>query len=342
MSKFTTFLLKVASRCNLDCTYCYEFKLADQSWKDQPHLMTSEVWRVSAEKISDYALKHELLSVGINLHGGEPLLLGKKNIRFLLSDFKSILSKNNINVSYGLQTNGVLLDQEWLDIFSEFNVRIGISLDGDPNAHDKNRVFFSGKGSYAIVREAINLCLSQAKNREVFGGTLAVIDVESDPIEVLHHFLDIGVKTVDFLFPDANWDSLPPGKKHFHETIYADWLIKVFNEYLRINDPSISIRIFETLIKLCLGYKHNMDIFGIAPIEILVISANGDLHALDSLKASLPTYLGKNILSDDFEYSTIAKTELGKAQTGGYENLADKCKACVNSLIPSFTYIRYG
>lgn len=328
MPKFTTFLLKVSSRCNLDCSYCYVFKLADQSWIDQPHLMTPEIWQTLARKIKTYAVTHELQSIGINLHGGEPLLLGKEKTELLLYDLHSIIDKAGINVSYGLQTNGTLLDQEWLDLFHKFNVRIGISIDGNQTTHDKNRKYHSGKGSYSAVSSAIDLCLSAEKNREVFSGTLAVINIEADPILTLHDFLNIGVKNMDFLLPDSNHFSYPLGKKDFADTIYGDWLIAMFDEYLRLNDPDISIRIFEVLMTLCLGYAHNMDVYGIAPIEILVIATNGDFHALDSLKASVPTYLGANILTDDLDYATIIETNLGQIQAGGYESLCSQCKQC--------------
>ncbi len=329
MSKFTTFLLKISNRCNLDCSYCYVFKRADRSWVDQPSFMTSEIWQTLARKIANYALKHQLQSIGVNLHGGEPLLFGKKQTELLLHDFHSILGNEGINVSYGLQTNGTLLDQEWLDIFRRFSVRIGISIDGNQATHDRNRKYPSGQGSYVAVRKAIDLCLSTEKNREVFSGILAVINIESNPVSTLHDFLDMGVNNVDFLLPDSNYSSYPPGKRDFTDTLYGDWLIAMFDEYLRINDPDISIRIFDVLMTLCLGYKHYMDAFGITPIEILVVATNGDLHALDSLRASVPTYLGANILTDDLEYTTVNESKLGRIQAGGYQSLCNKCKDCL-------------
>lgn len=328
MNHFTTFILKIASRCNLDCDYCYMYKLVDQSWVKQPRLMSSDIWCTSATKIADYAKKYDMNSVGINLHGGEPLLLGKQQTREMLSDFALIFDDKKIDVAYGLQTNGTLLDQEWIDLFREFDVRVGISLDGDQRSHDKNRTFHSGDGSYLEVKKGIDLFLSMPENREVFGGILAVIDVEADPVSTLHSLLDQGVQSMDFLFPEANHISIPTGKSYDNDTPYGDWLIKLFDEYLNLNNPKISIRIFEVLIALCLGYQQSIDIYGISPIEILVIETNGELNALDSLKASVPTYLGFNILTDDLDSDSLNASELIEIQTAGYDGLCNECKCC--------------
>jgi len=330
MPNFTTFILKVASRCNLDCSYCYMYKLADQSWVDQPNVMTSEIWQVSANKIASYAKKHQLSSVGIILHGGEPLLLGKQRTESILTDFHSALAKNGIKGSYGLQTNGTLLDENWIDLFHKFDVHIGISIDGDKDNHDKNRTYHSGQGSYSAVRKAIDLARSSPKGKDIFSGVLSVINIESDPIMTLHSFLDMGVKSIDFLFPDLNYESIPPGKEDFNNTPFGDWLISIFDEYLKLNDPDISIRMFEVLMSLCLGYQQDIDMFGCTPIKILVIETNGDLNALDCLKASVQTYLGANILNDDLECSTINHSELIKIQAGGYQSLCSKCQECDN------------
>jgi uncharacterized protein len=60
-----------------------------------------------------------------SLHGGEPLLLGKRKVEQL---FKIIMAKCGQN---GIQTNGLLIDNEWIDMFVKYNVNVGVSLDGD-------------------------------------------------------------------------------------------------------------------------------------------------------------------------------------------------------------------
>src|SRR5262249_15228527 len=70
------FVLKVHSRCNLACDYCYVYRMADQTWRDQPLAMSRETLRLAADRIAEHAARHRLSRVGVVLHGGEPLLAG--------------------------------------------------------------------------------------------------------------------------------------------------------------------------------------------------------------------------------------------------------------------------
>ncbi|MDX2778353.1 radical SAM protein, partial [Streptomyces caniscabiei] len=70
------FILKVHSRCNLDCDYCYVYHSADTSWQAKPRVMELAVGRQVVRRIAEHAVAHRLPDVRVVLHGGEPLLLG--------------------------------------------------------------------------------------------------------------------------------------------------------------------------------------------------------------------------------------------------------------------------
>src|SRR3954452_15941618 len=72
----SSYLLKVASRCNLACDYCYMYAHADQSWVHQPKFMSDDVVALAAERIREHAERHRRDRVAIIFHGGEPLLAG--------------------------------------------------------------------------------------------------------------------------------------------------------------------------------------------------------------------------------------------------------------------------
>src|SRR3954471_2388518 len=76
----TSFLLKVASRCNLACDYCYMYEHADQSWREQPGLMAEETRRQLAKRVGEYARAVHLSEFLVVFHGGEPLLAGHDRI----------------------------------------------------------------------------------------------------------------------------------------------------------------------------------------------------------------------------------------------------------------------
>lgn len=66
------FVLKMHSRCDLACDHCYVYEHADQSWRGRPLMASDEVLRATAERIADHAKIHEIATVHVVLHGGEP------------------------------------------------------------------------------------------------------------------------------------------------------------------------------------------------------------------------------------------------------------------------------
>src|SRR5215475_3140531 len=73
-------LLKVHSRCNLSCTYCYVYNHIDQQWRTQPMTMSRDTIDLAARRIAEHAQRHSLPSVTVILHGGEPLMAGAELI----------------------------------------------------------------------------------------------------------------------------------------------------------------------------------------------------------------------------------------------------------------------
>src|SRR3712207_5603019 len=66
----TSFLLKVASRCNLDCDYCYVYRGPDQSWRRKPKLMDPAVVEQTIFRIAQHVEAHRPPQVSVVLHGG--------------------------------------------------------------------------------------------------------------------------------------------------------------------------------------------------------------------------------------------------------------------------------
>lgn len=73
---FQQFILKIHSRCNLSCSYCYVYEMADQAWRRLPGQMSRAVADQAVRRIGEHARQHGLPSVDVILHGGEPLLAG--------------------------------------------------------------------------------------------------------------------------------------------------------------------------------------------------------------------------------------------------------------------------
>src|SRR6201999_2913275 len=73
---FTEFVIKIHSRCDLSCDYCYMYQMADQTWRDQPRKMSESTVDLAAKRIGEHARAHHLSQIAVTLHGGEPLLAG--------------------------------------------------------------------------------------------------------------------------------------------------------------------------------------------------------------------------------------------------------------------------
>src|SRR5579859_2613351 len=125
---FRQFILKVHSRCNLSCSYCYVYEMADQAWRHMPKRMSWAITGKAIDRIAEHAEEHGLVSVNVILHGGEPLLAGAEWLSDLVERLRARVSAQ-VNVS--LQTNGTLLDRPMLKTLKSLRVRVGVSLDGD-------------------------------------------------------------------------------------------------------------------------------------------------------------------------------------------------------------------
>jgi len=103
------FVVKVASRCNLDCDYCYEYNTGDSTWKLMPKYFSTNTAEKLITRIKEHNNIHDLGEVIISFHGGEPLLLGPKRLSELSNIFRSI-ETDNLEVSLTMQTNGTLMN----------------------------------------------------------------------------------------------------------------------------------------------------------------------------------------------------------------------------------------
>jgi uncharacterized protein len=324
--KISTYLLKVTEFCNLNCPYCYMFNLRDFAYKAKPKFMPLEIVEAFAPKAVALAQSQGVRRLTVSLHGGEPLLAGREWFRSAIRILRQA-GGDTVKFSFITQTNGVLLDEEWLEFLEEQNVTLGISMDGPRHIHDKTRINFAGRGSYDEVARGVTLASRRPK---IFGGVLCVMDPTTDGLEVYHHFRELGVEKIDFLWPlDHNWNAPPPSLMTEDATPYADYLIPIFDEWWQEGNGAIKIRYFTQLIKNIFGARRGgVDALGGNPVSIISIDSDGGIEPVDSLKACGDgfTEMGLNILKDPLE--AVYDQPLFQAAISGQDGLCEKCKAC--------------
>jgi uncharacterized protein len=322
---FTEFIIKIHSRCDLSCDYCYMYEMADQSWRDRPRRMTDEIAEHTAVRIGEHARTHHLRNISLILHGGEPLLAGPDLIQYLVTAVRDAVGSVTA-VHASVQTNGVGLDDLYLDLFSNLGIQVGVSLDGPATAHDRHRRFASGRGSHGAVTAGLRQ-LIEPRYRHLFSGLLCTIDLRNDPIETYQALLHFNPPKIDFLLPHGTWATPPPGRIAGDPgTPYADWLISIFDHWYPA--ARTRIRLFEDIMQLLLSGTSASEMVGLAPSTLLVIETDGAIEQGDVLKAAYHgapatgLHVSRDRLDAALMLPGVVARQLGKRA------LSDGCRAC--------------
>jgi uncharacterized protein len=279
--KLDTVLIKVASRCNINCKYCYVYNLGDTGWTKMPAQISMETIETISERLGDFCEEGQRPFATV-LHGGEPFLLGPMKLRLVLQALRSRLPQE---YPIGIQTNGILISDEILDICSEMRATISVSLDGPRSAHDKDRIGHDGKGTYDKVIKGLALLTSHKDRDFLFTGILSVVDPQTNPGKIYYFLRSLGAPSVDFLHRDGNHSNMPSGKDSFASTEYGQWFVQLLDVYLADPKP-IRIRFLDDLIKLTIGGTGTKDGTGLTDYGVLVVDTDGSIAKNDTLKSS--------------------------------------------------------
>ncbi|MDJ1485610.1 radical SAM protein [Cytophagaceae bacterium YF14B1] len=321
--KCRSLILKVASRCNLNCSYCYMYNAGDSTYQYQPAAMSKQIVEAVLIKVKAHCKKHKLKHFDFIFHGGEPLLLPKQfYIDFVAKADETL--RPEIIPHYSLQTNGTLLSVEWCKLLASLNIRLGVSLDGTAETNDRVRVDHRGKGSYHRIVKGLNTAL-QTSSYGFRPGLLCVIDPTSDPIATYNQLKNLS-DTISFLLPYATYEH-PPKDLTKSATPYADWLIAIYDQWIQQSHKP-QIRIFQQIMELILGIDRGFEYLGSTKNEFLVIETDGGIEAAGALKVCGEgfTKAGMNILSDQLD--DALQTDLIQLYYLSHHRLSRKCRLC--------------
>jgi uncharacterized protein len=317
-------VLKVHSRCDLACDHCYVYEAADQSWHGRPMVISEEVTAQAGRRIAEHAAAHSLPAVQVILHGGEPLLAGPARLRQIITTLRTALD-GVCDLDLRIHTNGVLLNERFCALFAEYQVKVGISIDGDQAANDRHRRYADGRSSYDQVIAAIGL-LGSSRFRDLYAGLLCTIDVANDPLVVYESLMDLRPPRIDFLLPHATWDH-PPARTAGAEAEYAQWLIAIFDRWLADGCPS-RIRTFDSILSTLRGGESHTEALGLDPAGLVVIETDGSYEQVDSLKAAFDgaPQTGTDVFGHSLD--TVAAHPGIQARQQGAAGLCRTCQRC--------------
>ncbi|KPH13095.1 hypothetical protein AMQ68_11425 [Chryseobacterium sp. ERMR1:04] len=301
------------------------YNLGDKTYLKQPKFMSIHTIKTFAEKLSGYSKENGLRSFQIVFHGGEPLLFPKEFYKESIRIFTETL--NDSYFDFVIQTNGVGLDEDWYALFNELNIRVGISMDGPKEYHDKYRVFHNGKGSYDEVRNAIQIGLDKGMH-----GVLSVVNLNITPLELYEEFKNLNIPSFNLLLPDGHFDKLPDDlikeKVNTHNyTPYADWLIELF--IIWKSDPDRpNMRFFKTLIQLIAGEEVGDQMVGLKKNGVAVVETNGNLEVADSIRACYEGITRNDINIHTHEIDAILEDPLFDIYINSHQMVNEKCLNC--------------
>jgi uncharacterized protein len=318
------FVIKVHSRCDLACDHCYVYEAADQSWRGRPAAISDDVVSQTAQRIAEHVSSHGLGTVQVVLHGGEPLLAGRTRLRRAITELQAAL-RGVCHLDLRIHTNGVLLDQDFCELFAEHGVRVGISIDGDQAANDRHRRYADGRSSYDKVIRAIGL-LRTGPFRDLYAGLLCTIDIANDPVAVYKSLMALQPPRIDFLLPHATWDR-PPARTRAAQSAYADWLIAIYDRWVTEGRPA-RIRTFDSIISTLSGGDSLTEALGLGPTGLMIIETDGSYEQVDSLKAAFDgaPETGMNVFDHALDLAAQHPGILARQQ--GLAGLCQTCQEC--------------
>lgn len=322
-SEISSIVLKLASRCNLNCSYCYIYNHEDRSYRRRPKFIRDEIYDATLARIREYCERRGSHAMSVVFHGGEPTLIGPDRFAELAMRARSYLDDRLRRLS--MQTNGTLLDDRWIEVIRRTGTSVGVSLDGPPEIHDSARVDHRGRGSYEATMRGIQLLGDAGMTPRI----LSVVLPGQSGADVYRHFRGEGIKWMTFLLPDVSHDNKERLYGRYGPTPVADFLIPIFDAWFDEDDPGVVIGIFHDLLKRMLGGPGDTDCFGNPLMTYLIVETDGAIEALDALRVCGEGVAnsGLNVLTDGFDDLHRGMPLLHRAVHEGFP-LPAACRGC--------------
>ncbi|MBW3117411.1 anaerobic sulfatase maturase [Providencia rettgeri] len=304
--------------CNIDCVYCfYQGKDSGTLSQKTPSRFMSD--DVLENYIKKYIIQNPTQLVEFAWQGGEPTMAGIDFYQKALSLQKKYA--NGKKITNTLQTNGILIDDNWGEFLSKNNFLVGISLDGTKHIHDRYRKTHAGKSTHDKVVNAVRIL--QKYNVE-FNVLIVVNEYTAKyPLEV-YKYLTQEVKA-NYLQFIPSVDRRPQGVFQGElispnlETLayvtpwsvtgplYASFINSIFDYWFKNDIGSVFVQIFENTLVAVMGQSPGMCVMRATCGLSLVIEQNGDIYSCDHFV--YPEYKLGNILTDNLTDLVYSKKQ---------------------------------
>lgn len=326
--------------CNLDCGYCFYLEKESLFPGRQRFLMSDEVLRAY---VAQNIRAEPGPEVVFTWQGGEPMLRGLDFYRRAVA-WQQELAGGKI-IRNALQTNGVLLDEEWCAFLHEAGFMVGISLDGPREIHDAARVDKQGRPTFDAVMGGIALL---KKFNIEFNVLVTVTDaVSRHPLKVYEFLRQNQLTHIQFnpvvervagsqeqlaglTFAQPGKTGLSAPDIHVSPysvapAAYGEFLIAIFDEWVRKDVGTMYVMNFEWALAAFLRLPATVCLFAEDCGKALILEHNGDIYSCDHFM--YPDYRLGNIKQAGLSElaNSPQQQAFGKAKSA---DLPDYCRRC--------------
>jgi uncharacterized protein len=311
-------MLKPAgASCNLRCSYCYYLDKKKLYPESKSCLLSEEL----LEKFTqEYLESQTMQQVLFTWHGGEALL---RNIAF----YRKALA---LQKRYGrgtqidncIQTNGVLLTDEWCRFLKDNRFLVGISIDGPEHCHDRYRRGITGEPTFRRVMQGLELL---QKHGVEYNAMAVVNDYNVNyPLEFYRFFKSIDCRFIQFS-PIVERINGRMAAWNVPASRWGDFLIAIFDEWVKQDVGQFYIQYFDSTLANRMGMNPGTCILSRYCGHAGVMEFNGDVYSCDHFV--YPEYKLGNIRQKtltEMMYSP-AQQQFGRDK---YAQLPRQCREC--------------
>lgn len=284
MKYFSMLIKPASSSCNMCCKYCFYNDVSTCRETFNYGIMSQETMQACIDLPFNYF--QEETQITFLFQGGEPTCAGLDYFKEFIK-YVDQKKQSYHQVFYGIQTNGTLLTEEWIQFFKQNSFLVGISLDGYQENHDSIRLDSAYKGTYQKIVDVIK----QLKKEQVEFNVLTVLtsQLAKDPERLFRFYLgnDLNyIQLIPCLPPFEEQDEYGLKPEEFFS--FYDKLFPLWKEELEKNQQ-ISINFFDNVIPLFVGIPpQQCGFLGYCTMQFVVESDGSvypcDFYVLDQYK----------------------------------------------------------
>ena len=317
---FTVMAKPVGSRCNMSCSYCYYLK-TEGNLQSRAQLQPRMTDMMLESFISQYIEASTDPVVSFVWHGGEPTLAG-------LDFFKLAVKLQNRYITQGrtcwnnLQSNGILLDDNWCSFLAECGFDVGISIDGTERLHDRHRKDHSGSGTFGFAEAAVRRLQAHGIQPDLLCTVNSA--TAKAPLEVYRALRGLDTRWIQFI-PIVRRELGEVTPDSLSGEDYGEFLCAVFDEWVLNDLGKTSIQMFSETARVWAGGSAGLCWMAPTCGRALIVEQDGGVYSCD------------HYVTPQHRIGNIGETHIGELADlpdqlrfgeNKHSNLTAQCRSC--------------